>query len=231
MTMTRPAPMRPIFSGKYAKSVHAMQPDAPIHAVATPTEYYANFVDFVRRATPTEKMFFLSAIVKTAEKLGITGGFNIRILTGHSPLGIQKQQDGVPQFTVDLLAIESVPNAAPIVYGYNIENQFTNIIQGKTDDEIILRNKDAMSFHDKYGRTDVHAQVIPTGHYVNFVHFVKLATRQQKMEFLNTVADTAEKLGVSDNFSIKFNIGVGPIGKTTVLHTHCHLQSGESKVR
>ena len=70
-------PSKKVVENEYAMSFYDVNPMCKTHVLVVPRGEYENILDFSRRATPAEQAGFWDCFVKTAEKLGIDGEFNV----------------------------------------------------------------------------------------------------------------------------------------------------------
>ena len=70
-------PSKKIVENEYAISFYDVNPMCEKHALVMPRGEYENILDFARRASAAEQAGFWDCFVKTAEKLGVDGEFNI----------------------------------------------------------------------------------------------------------------------------------------------------------
>jgi len=110
---------------------------------------------------------------------------------------------------------------------YDKNNVFAKILRGEIPVNKIYENEYAVSFHDANPSAEIHVLIIPRGEYVNAHDFGQRATAREKQGFWDACWQTAEKLGLSDNYNIITNVGTGPHGKQSVMHFHIHLFGGE----
>ncbi len=108
---------------------------------------------------------------------------------------------------------------------YNENNIFYKIIKGDIKANIIMDNSNALSFYDIAPKAPIHALVIPKGKYINALDFCQNATMQEMADFNKTIADTIEKLNITDGFRVISNSGVN--GGQEVPHYHIHILAGK----
>ena len=70
-------PSKRVVENEYAMSFYDVNPMCSTHVLVVPRGEYENILDFARRASAKEQAGFWDCFVKTAEKLGIDGEFNI----------------------------------------------------------------------------------------------------------------------------------------------------------
>jgi diadenosine tetraphosphate (Ap4A) HIT family hydrolase len=112
---------------------------------------------------------------------------------------------------------------------YDKNNIFAQIVRGEVPcDRKICENEFALSFHDQFPSTSIHALVIPKGEYTNFYDFISNADKAEQDGFWEIVKRTTDILGISDNFNILANAGRNaPLVRQTVFHFHLHIQAGD----
>lgn len=110
---------------------------------------------------------------------------------------------------------------------YDKNNVFAKIIRGEIPANKICENEYAMSFHDVNPMFNTHVLVIPKGEYKNILDFSKNATAAEITGFWQCFKDTADKLGVCDEFNCLANAGANaPFVAQSVFHFHLHLVAG-----
>lgn len=70
-------PARRVVENDYAISFYDVNPMCATHVLVVPRGEYENILDFARRASADEQAGFWDCFVKTADKLGIDGEFNV----------------------------------------------------------------------------------------------------------------------------------------------------------
>lgn len=113
---------------------------------------------------------------------------------------------------------------------YDNNNVFAKIIRGEIPCNKIAENEFAISFYDVSPMFSTHALVIPKGPYQNILDFAKNASQAEQNGFWQCFAQTADALGISENFNILANAGAdAPFLKQSVFHFHLHLVAGDRK--
>ena len=113
---------------------------------------------------------------------------------------------------------------------YDNNNVFAKIIRGEIPCKKIVENEYAISFYDVSPMFTTHALVIPKGPYQNILDFAKNATQDEQNGFWHCFAQTADALGINENFNILANAGANaPFLKQSVFHFHLHLVAGDRK--
>ncbi len=70
-------PTNKICENEYAMAFHDINPMFEKHALVIPRGEYENILDFTKNASPDEQAGFWACFNDAADKLGITGKFNI----------------------------------------------------------------------------------------------------------------------------------------------------------
>lgn len=113
---------------------------------------------------------------------------------------------------------------------YDNNNVFAKIIRGEIPCRKIVENEFAVSFYDVNPMFSTHALVIPKGPYQNILDFAKNASAAEQNAFWQCFAQTADALGITENFNILANAGAdAPFLKQSVFHFHLHLVAGDRK--
>lgn len=77
-------PSKKVVENEYAMSFYDVNPMCEKHVLVVPKGEYENILDFARRASAAEQAGFWGCFVKTADKLGINGEFNVFANAGMS---------------------------------------------------------------------------------------------------------------------------------------------------
>lgn len=77
-------PSKKVVENEYALSFFDVNPMCDKHVLIVPRGEYENILDFVRHASADEQAGFWDCFVKTADKLGINGEFNVFANAGMS---------------------------------------------------------------------------------------------------------------------------------------------------
>lgn len=110
---------------------------------------------------------------------------------------------------------------------YDKNNIFAKIIRNEIPCETIVENDYALSFKDINPIFEKHVLVIPKGEYENVLDFAVNARPEEREGFWDCFKQTAEKLGIKENFNILANAGANaPFIEQSVFHFHLHLVSG-----
>lgn len=113
---------------------------------------------------------------------------------------------------------------------YDKNNVFAKIIRNEIPRKGIVENEYALSFYDVNPLFEKHALVIPKGEYENILDFVTNASAAEQAGFWECFKETANILGISENFNVLANAGAdAPFIKQSVFHFHLHLVSGPKK--
>lgn len=113
---------------------------------------------------------------------------------------------------------------------YDKNNVFAKIVRNEIPRNAIVENEYALSFNDINPLFEKHVLVIPKGEYENILEFTSKATADEQAGFWACFRETAEKLGINQNFNVLANAGAdAPFVKQSVFHFHLHLVSGSKK--
>lgn len=113
---------------------------------------------------------------------------------------------------------------------YDKNNVFAKIARNEIPREAIVENEYALSFYDINPLFEKHVLVIPKGEYENILDFVSNASAEEQAGFWDCFKETAEKIGICENFNILANAGANaPFVKQSVFHFHLHLVCGAKK--
>ena len=113
---------------------------------------------------------------------------------------------------------------------YDKNNVFAKIARNEIPREAIVENEYALSFNDINPLFEKHVLVIPKGEYENILDFVSNASAEEQTGFWDCFKETAEKIGICENFNILANAGANaPFVKQSVFHFHLHLVCGPKK--
>lgn len=113
---------------------------------------------------------------------------------------------------------------------YDKNNVFAKIARNEIPRKAIVENEYALSFNDINPLFEKHVLVIPKGEYENILDFVTNASAEEQAGFWDCFKETAEKIGICENFNILANAGANaPFVKQSVFHFHLHLVCGPKK--
>ena len=113
---------------------------------------------------------------------------------------------------------------------YDKNNVFAKIARNEIPRKAIVENEYALSFNDINPLFEKHVLVIPKGEYENILDFVSNASAEEQAGFWDCFKETAEKIGICENFNILANAGANaPFVKQSVFHFHLHLVCGPKK--
>ena len=113
---------------------------------------------------------------------------------------------------------------------YDKNNVFAKIARNEIPRDAIVENEYALSFNDINPLFEKHVLVIPKGEYENILDFVSNASAEEQAGFWDCFKETAEKIGICENFNILANAGANaPFVKQSVFHFHLHLVCGPKK--
>ncbi len=105
---------------------------------------------------------------------------------------------------------------------YDKSNIFYKILQGEADCEKIYENKHAIVIKDKFPVTKIHNLVLPKKNYIDMKDFLKNASAEEKLSFLEAVENQ-----ISSMKDCKLIINVGKKAGQVVFHLHMHIQEYE----
>lgn len=142
-------------------------------------------------------------------------------------------------FDVSSVIAIPLPLTSPVEHRqYDSNNPFSKII--KNPDMALKTPKYvdtpySISFQDKKMRVKNHVLAIPKGPYISFPHFLDFASDKEIKDLMETVAKTAEMLGLDKTgYRIVTNHSLRPGSKDDqndanqeVGHFHIHLVGGE----
>jgi len=100
---------------------------------------------------------------------------------------------------------------------------FCKIANKEFNTEFVVETEDYISFKDLSPQAPVHALVIPKQHFAS-LNEMKDAELMGKL--LQGARDTAEKLGVGDNYRVVIN--TGEKAGQSVFHVHVHVLGGRA---
>ena len=113
---------------------------------------------------------------------------------------------------------------------YDKNNVFAKIARNEIPREAIVENEYALSFNDINPLFEKHVLVIPKGEYENILDFTSNASPEEQAGFWRCFKETAEKLGICENFNVLANAGANAtFVKQSVFHFHLHLVCGAKK--
>ena len=110
---------------------------------------------------------------------------------------------------------------------YDKDNIFAKIARGEIPAKKVYENEYALSFYDINPAAAKHVLIIPKGRFSNIYEFVVHATAEEQGGFWQAFRETADILGVQNDFNVLANAGCGTFADQTVYHFHLHLFSGE----
>lgn len=110
---------------------------------------------------------------------------------------------------------------------YDKDNIFAKIARNEIPCNAIVENDHALSFYDINPMFENHVLIIPRGEYENILDFSTRATAAEQAEFWACFNQTAQKLGICQNFNVLSNAGAdAPFVAQSVFHFHLHLVAG-----
>ena len=112
---------------------------------------------------------------------------------------------------------------------YDDNNIFAKILRGEIPCKKIYEDEFVLSFHDINPQKKIHALVIPKGKYVDLDDFIKNASSDEMVGFLQGINTVAKKLGISFDTGKGYRAlsNIGEDGGQEVPHLHFHLFGGE----
>ena len=111
---------------------------------------------------------------------------------------------------------------------YDKNNVFAKIVRGEIPTNKICENEHALSFYDVNPMFSTHVLIIPKGEYKNILDFTQNATPTEQLDFWSCFNQTANILGVHNEFNCVANSGAdAPFIQQSVFHFHLHLVAGE----
>ena len=109
---------------------------------------------------------------------------------------------------------------------YNENNVFFKILNSQLSCQKISENDVALAFPDINPLCKTHVLVITKGRYSDFADFSQNAPTEEVKKFFDSVAQVAEKLGLTQNgYRIVTNLGKD--AGQEVRHFHVHILGGE----
>lgn len=116
-----------------------------------------------------------------------------------------------------------------MAHDYDTDNIFARILRGELPCNKVLETKHSLAFHDIAPQAPVHVLVIPKGPYVDYDHFVLMASDAEIVDFNRTVARVCQKMEVQpgeggDGYRLIAN--AGRFGVQEVFHLHFHVLGG-----
>lgn len=100
------------------------------------------------------------------------------------------------------------------------ENIFTKIINRVINSEIILENKNFISFYDINPKSRVHILAIPKNKYVTYEDFLLNSSLEEREDFHQIIKAVIEKFNL-ENFNILINNG--SMSGQEIFHFHLHI--------
>ena len=100
---------------------------------------------------------------------------------------------------------------------------FDKILRGEIPAEVVHEDGDVFAFKDINPQGPVHVVVIPKKKTSGFDRLTGLSP-EETGRYIQGIARTAEKLGLSEGYRVVFNIGKH--GQQTVSYVHAHIIGG-----
>ena len=108
---------------------------------------------------------------------------------------------------------------------YDANNVFAKILRGEIPCRKVVESDYSLAFHDVRPQARVHVLVIPKGSYMTLDEFCREASAEEIADWLRTVAEVAEILGVTESgYRVLANNGAD--AHQEVAHLHMHLFGG-----
>ena len=114
---------------------------------------------------------------------------------------------------------------------YDDNNIFARILRGEIPNDTVLETAHTLAFNDIAPQAPVHVLVIPKGAYVTLDDFAARASAEEVVDFMRTVAQLSEHLGVSPvkgGQGFRAITNAGPHSMQEVPHFHLHLLGGRN---
>lgn len=114
---------------------------------------------------------------------------------------------------------------------YDDNNIFARILRGEIPNDTVRETAHTLAFNDIHPQAPVHVLVIPKGAYVTFDDFAARAPAEEILDFMRTVAELSESLGLSPlrgGQGFRAITNSGPHSLQEVPHFHLHLLGGRS---
>ena len=108
---------------------------------------------------------------------------------------------------------------------------FHRIARGELPADIVYEDEHLFAFRDIAPQAPVHVLVIPKGAYVSFDDFAARASADEILDFVRTVGELSEALGISPRAGgqgFRAITNSGPHSLQEVPHFHLHLLAGRS---
>ena len=114
---------------------------------------------------------------------------------------------------------------------YDDNNIFARILRGEIPNDTVRETAHTLAFNDIAPQAPVHVLVIPKGAYVSFDDFAARASADEILDFVRTVGELSEALGISPRAGgqgFRAITNSGPHSLQEVPHFHLHLLAGRS---
>lgn len=114
---------------------------------------------------------------------------------------------------------------------YDDNNIFARILRGEIPNDTVRETAHTLAFNDIHPQAPVHVLVIPKGAYVTIDDFAARASADEILDFVRTVGELSEALGVSPRAGgqgFRAITNSGPHSLQEVPHFHLHLLGGRS---
>ncbi len=102
---------------------------------------------------------------------------------------------------------------------------FCNIVQGKTDAEIVYQDETVVAFWDARPQYPIHILIVPRRHIPTFND---IGPEDRILSDIGqAIQKIAQEMGVADKgYRVLFNVNRG--GGQVIFHLHCHLLAREA---
>ena len=102
---------------------------------------------------------------------------------------------------------------------------FCNIVQGKTDAEIVYQDETVVAFWDARPQYPTHILIVPRRHISTFND---IGPEDRILSHIGqAIQKIAQQMGVADiGYRVLFNVNRG--GGQVIFHLHCHLLAREA---
>ena len=111
--------------------------------------------------------------------------------------------------------------------GYDDQNIFAKILEGKIPCDKVYENDHALAFRDINHQAPVHVLVIPKGRYKSYADFSNQASDVELVDFMRAVGAVAAELGIAESGS-RILSNQGHDGHQEVPHFHLHMFAGKN---
>ena len=116
-------------------------------------------------------------------------------------------------------------------FKYDKENIFAKILRKEIPNDTVIETDRSLAFKDINPVAPVHILVIPKGPYVNYDHFVSNASKEEILDFNNTVKEVIKKFDLDperNGTGYRLIANTGLNGVQEVPHLHFHILGGRN---